>query len=149
MFYLPYERLFYKTNLPPKELIEALSKKALLVENSYSNESDKSFIVKFPKGKRKFSMLQTRIILKDRPDKLEAKITIQFPTIVLLFLSIWFGFMGWICFMILKKYLTNTLAFNPAMYLPFFLFFGGYLLLLIGFKTESAKHKRIIAEIFN
>jgi len=142
----PYEKLVYITNMAFEPLIATLSQKVILIESSSHNNKEKVFTLRFRTRRNKLSILKTRMILIRHQAKTKAKFIIRFPNLALLFLLIWFGFIGRICYGILKHVFLNQNEFNPAMYIPFILFSVGYILLVLGFKSESRKLKKLLQE---
>jgi ABC-type iron transport system FetAB permease component len=65
---------------------------------------------------------------------------------VLVFMAIWFGGVLLGCLAVMVSWLTQ--GFSPMLLIPFGMLLFGYGLVTIGFKAESRKSRKFLAELF-
>ncbi len=85
--------------------------------------------------------------------KTEIKVKMKPVTLVIVFMSIWLGTVGFACVGIIlvglfqfKQLLQN--GFSPMLLVPFGMFLFGWLLTTLSFKSESKKSKEFLNQIF-
>lgn len=142
------EKMRYDTRASLEDLIEKLSKRLLVIDVSDENDEVKQYLLKIPVRRNRFSLLRTKMKLKRNGSKFMAEVKIRFPGIVIIFLLVFFGFIGLINILMIKSWFSGVLQFKQEMYVPIIMFFGGYALLAIGFKHEARKCTRILEEVF-
>ena len=85
--------------------------------------------------------------------KTQINVKMKPVTFVLIFISLWLGIVGLICFGIIlvgliqfKQVLQN--GFSPMILIPFGFFLFGFLLINLAFKAESKKSKEFLDRLF-
>lgn len=161
MKYLPFENITYQTKLTPAEILSRLdaiieprkafrsaiifrSKNHKPYEGSISGNSfhitriiryRNSFLPEI-KGQVETYLGKTRVIVKMRLHPL-----------VLIFLLIWCGAVGIFLIAFLIS-LIKEQTFDPSIFIPLTMLLFAYGLTTVGFKNESLKSKKYLAELF-
>ena len=162
MKYLPLENITYNSKLSPEEIIKVLnqnlepyqtfritgfgqSKKHKLFEGEISNSS---FNIRRIIGYRNsFLPAISGTIEKDREGS-KIIVKMRLHNLVLGFMILWFG---GVIFALLA-FSSSTLftgTFNKVSLIPIGMLIFGYALVLGGFKYESIKSKKCLAELFD
>lgn len=83
----------------------------------------------------------------------EINIKMRPSILVIVFISIWLGAVGLVCigvfiaWIIKLMHLTQN-KFSPMIFIPYLMFIFGYALVTIGFKSESNRSKKFLADLF-
>lgn len=156
--FLPFENLRYCTKLSSEEIIVRLSEKIEPEKTfrfaSLSKIPHKAYEGKIENGSFNISRIinyrnNFLPIIKGRieqsTNETMISIKMRMHIFVIIFMVLWLGIAGLICFAILI--FSNETGFTPVL-ISFGMFIAGYIIMTGGFKYESYKSKKYLAELF-
>ena len=161
MKYLPFENITYRTNLELEEIQKRINeviepKKTFRMTGIFGNSNHKPYEGSI--NGNSFNM--TRIIgyrnsflprIKGEIEKgfngNKINVKMRLHAFVIVFMFIWFGGVGIGCLAVLST-LSNSDNFEPMTLIPCGMLVFGYALVTGGFKYESIKSKKYLAQLF-
>ncbi|MEJ2104945.1 MAG: hypothetical protein P8X47_10265 [Ignavibacteriaceae bacterium] len=161
MKYLPFEKITYKTRLDSCEIQERLSKiiepkKTFRMTGIFGSSNHKpyegsingsSFNINRIIGYRNSFLPRINGIIEKDFNGAKINVKMRLHVLVVVFMFIWFGGVGIGCLVILST-LFNSESFDPMTLIPFGMLIFGYALVTGGFKYESIKSKKYLAQLF-
>jgi hypothetical protein len=164
MKYLPFENITYKSNLNSEEIIKKIDeiiepKKAFSVSGIFGNNKNNkpyegnivgnSFNITRLISYRNSFLPKIKGIIEKDYDGTKVNIKMRMNTFVIIFMFIWFGGVGIGCLAVLTSgFKFGNQNFEPMTLIPFGMLIFGYALVTGGFKYESIKSKKYLAELF-
>ena len=163
MKYLPFENIKYKSRLNSQEILKKISeiiepKKTFRMSGISGSNNHKPYegniignsfnISRLISYRNSFLPRIKGIIEKDfNGTKVNVKMRVN--TFVIIFMFIWFGGVGVGCLAVLVSgFKFGSQNFEPMTLIPFGMLIFGYALVTGGFKYESIKSKKYLAELF-
>ena len=161
MKYLPFENITYKTQLDPEEILKRLSeitepKKTIRMKGIFGNNDHKPYEGRISKNtfsinriidyRNSFLPTIKGIIEKDMKGT-KVTVKMRLHEIAMVFMFIWFGIVG-IASLFFLASMYNNQDFEPLILIPFGMLILGYVLVTGGFKYESVKSKKYLAQLF-
>ena len=161
MKYLPFENISYSSQLDPEEILKRINeiiepKKTFRMAGFFGNNKHKPYegntngmafnITRIIGYRNSFLPRIEGLIEKDfQGTKIGIKMRLH--SFVMVFMFIWLGAVGLTCLACLTALLNNK-DFEPLTLIPFGMLIFGYGLLTAGFKYESLKSKKYLAQLF-
>lgn len=157
--FLPIENLVFKTYLSKEQAMLKL-KDNLEIENSYVSNASKNSGSKPYHGKFSENRFEIRRIVSymnsflplikgeiySEIDSTRIKLNMALHKFVLIFMSIWLGFVMLILIATLYAYFFNNAT--PTFHFPLLMFVLGYTISVGSFKFEASKSKKDLLKIF-
>jgi len=161
MKYLPFENITYKTKLDSEEIVNKLievtePKKTFRTKGIFGNGNHKpyegsingtSFTINRIIGYRNSFLPRINGIIERDSNGTKIKVKMRLHIFVIVFICIWFGGVGIGGIAVLASLFTNE-SFEPMALIPFGMLLFGYALVTGGFKVESIKSKKYLAQLF-
>ncbi len=159
---LPYENFTFTTKLPLNIVMERLTKNVSPKSTnvfSFNRDMSKTYTGKILANSFEISRVinyknsflpNINGTLNTFLGKTEIAIKMKPFTMVIVFMSIWLGFVGLACMGVIGYYLLNTksiLSFNFFTLVPFIMFIFGCLLVSIPFRLEANKSKAFLLQL--
>lgn len=161
MKYLPFENITYQTKLDTKEVINRINKiiepqKTFRMTGVFGSSDHKpyegsitgnSFNMNRIIGYRNSFLPRITGYIKKDFGKTEINVKMTLPPFILVFMFIWCGGvgLGFLSFLISS---IRKETFEPTILIPLVMLLFGYGLTTGGFKYESIKSKKYLAELF-
>jgi hypothetical protein len=160
MKYLPFENITYHTKLDTEEILNKINeiiepKKTFRMTGIFGssdhkpyegNINENSFDITRIIGYRNSFLPRIKgNIIKDF-GRTKVNVKMRVHTFVIVFMFIWFGGVGIGCLAVLASMFGNQ-NFEPMTLIPFGMLIFGYALITGGFKYESIKSKKYLAEL--
>ena len=162
MILLPFEKLTYHTWLTPEEVIERLEKVVRSTGVLYgktgllSSDSAKTYtgsinpdsflISRIISNKNSYLPRISGKVKKDATGS-EIKVKMRMSWSTLVFTIFWLCFVAFFLISSLGN-ATEIKLSNLAILIPFIMLVFGYVMMILGFKSESIKSKKFLAELF-
>lgn len=161
MKYLPFENITYKTQLDADEILKRLSeiiepKKTIRMKGMFGSNDHKPYEGRIRKNTFSInriiayrnSFLPTiKGIIKEDANGTKVNVKIRLHEVAMVFMFIWFGGVG-IALLFFLAGMFNDQNFEPLILIPFLMLIFGYVLVTGGFKYESIKSKKYLAQLF-
>ncbi|UZR99719.1 hypothetical protein [Chondrinema litorale] len=161
MKYLPLEDITYQTKLNTNEIVDRLNevvepKKTFRMNGFFGNSEHKpyegsihnmSFKINRIIGYRNSFIPIITGTLEEEMNGTKVNVKMRLHSFVIVFMFIWFGGVGIASLAVISYYLNNE-NFEPMSLIPFGMLIFGYAMVLGGFKYESIKSKKYLAELF-
>ncbi|NME72833.1 hypothetical protein [Flammeovirga aprica] len=160
MKFLPFENLTYQTKLDSEEVLHRISdiiepKKAIRITGIFGSSNHKPYEGSIEKNtfqmnriinyRNSFLPIINGVVEKGKYGT-EIKVKMKLHIFVMLFISIWLGIAAIASLALFPMLLMGN--FDSISSLPFWMFVFGYVVVLGGFKYESRKSKKYLAELF-
>jgi hypothetical protein len=161
MKYLPFENITYKTKLDSEEILKRMGnmiepKKDFRISGIFGNSNHKpyegsingnSFNITRIIGYRNSFLPKIKGTIEKDFNETKVNVKMRLHPFVIAFMFIWFGGVGIGCLAVLI-FISNSQDFEPMTLIPFGMLIFGYALVTGGFKFESIKSKKYLAELF-
>ncbi|MFT6502226.1 MAG: hypothetical protein ACJASQ_002352 [Crocinitomicaceae bacterium] len=161
MKYLPFENITYKTKLESEEALNRLgnvieAKKTFRMTGLFGSVNHNpyegsihgnSFKINRIIGYRNSFLPQITGVIEKDYSGTKIKVKMRLHTFVIVFLIIWVGIVGIACLSFLSMMFTSQ-DFQPMNLIPFGMLIFVYALVTGGFKYESIKSKKYLAQLF-
>lgn len=161
MKYLPFENITYRTKLELEEIQKRINeviepKKTFRMTGIFGNSSHKpyegsingnSFSITRIIGYRNSFLPRINGVIEKDFNGSKINVKMRLHVFVIVFMCIWFGGVGVGCLAVLTP-LFNSDTFEPMKLIPFGMLLFGYALVTGGFKYESIKSRKYLAQLF-
>ena len=159
MKFLPRENIIYKSKLREEEIIRRLThsigpEKGFSFGMSGSSTkpyegkiNGQTFDIKRTINYRNSFLPRINGFIQRDFDGISIKVNMRLHILIIVFLSIWCGLVGFVCLGLLAQFFIH-LKFNPAALIPFGMLLFAYVLTMVAFKFESSKSKKDLQTLF-
>lgn len=161
MKYLPFENITYRTKLDLEEIQKRINeviepKKTFRVTGFFGSSNhnpykgsvnENSFSIIRIIGHRNSFLPRINGVIEKDFNGSKIKVKMRLHIFVIVFMFIWFGGIGFGCLAVINTP-SNSEDFEPTTLIPFGMLIFGYTLMIGGFKYESIKSKKYLAQLF-